>query len=145
MTGPKSSRRLLAAVALALLLVPTCIAAAKTESHKPKSKTQSHKPKCKAHYVARRVRVRKREHHRLVWVRQWKCVKAKGRHAPEAAHFNRDVLGCGARNGRRSGHARHRYRETALGRRGRARQTTRALTPVAIRRQTPPECRQEPS
>ena len=83
MTGPKSSRRLLAAVALALLLIPTCKPKSKTQSHKPKSKTQSHKPKCKAHYVARRVRVRKREHHRLVWVRQWKCVKAKGRHAPK--------------------------------------------------------------
>lgn len=82
MTGPKSSRWLLAAVALALLLVPTCIAAAKAGSHKPKSQTHAHKPRCNAHYVARRIRVRKREHHRLVWAREWKCVKATRTHAP---------------------------------------------------------------
>jgi hypothetical protein len=91
MTGPKSSRRLLAAVVLGLLLVPTCFAAAatvshepksKTEIHKAKSKTKKHKPKCKPHYVAKRVRVRKRMHHRVVWVRKWKCVKAKSTHAP---------------------------------------------------------------
>jgi hypothetical protein len=80
---------LLAAVVLGMLLVPTCIAAASTVSHKPKSKTeghksktQGHKPKCKPHYVAKKVRVRKHEHHRLVWVRTWKCVKAKNTHAP---------------------------------------------------------------
>jgi hypothetical protein len=68
MTGPKSSRCLCAALvlAIALLLVPAYVAVAKT---------QSHKPKCRAHYTAKRVRVRKRKHHRLVWVRQWKCVK----------------------------------------------------------------------
>jgi hypothetical protein len=91
MTGPKANRRLLTAVVLGLLLVPTCIAAAATESHaanskpvshKAKPKTRSHKPKCKAHYVAKRVRVRTREHGRLVWVRKWKCVKAKSTHAP---------------------------------------------------------------
>lgn len=98
MTGPKSNRWLLAVVALALLLVPTYIAAAKSETQKPKAtaqsqkpkskaqrhkpKAKSHKPRCKAHYVARRVRVRKRKHHRLVWVRKWKCVKAKHAHSP---------------------------------------------------------------
>lgn len=78
MTGPRSSRRLLAAIVLALFIVPTCIAGAKSESHK----RPVHKPRCKPHYVAKRVRVRKREHHRLVWVRKWKCVKAKRTHAP---------------------------------------------------------------
>ena len=89
MTGPKPSRRLLAAAALALLLAPTCIAAAKTQSHRPhskseihKSKAKSHKPRCKAHYLPKRVRVRRREHHRLVWVREWKCVKASSTHTP---------------------------------------------------------------
>ncbi len=72
MTGPKYNRRVAAAV-LALLLIPVCIAAAKPQGHKPKA----HKPRCKPHYVARRVRVRKHEHHRVVWVRQWKCVKAR--------------------------------------------------------------------
>jgi hypothetical protein len=87
MTGPKSSRPVLAALALAMVLVPTCVAAAKTESPSPKThspkthRPKNRKPKCKAHYVARRVRVHKREHHRLVWVREWKCVKVKPTHA----------------------------------------------------------------
>jgi hypothetical protein len=92
MTGPKSSRHLLAPVALVVLIVPTFIAAARTASHKRTSETRTHrpaskthKPKCKAHYAARRVRVRKREHHRLVWVRKWKCVKIRPAHPPSTS------------------------------------------------------------
>jgi hypothetical protein len=91
MTGPKSSRRLFPAVAFVLLLVPTCIATAKTDSHKPKS----HKPRCKAHYVARRVRVRKRKDHRVVWVREWKCVKSRRAHAPIQPTATAPVAGTG--------------------------------------------------
>ena len=77
MSRPKPSRLLLAAAALALLLVPISVVAAKTDSAKTKSHTaQSHKPRCRPQYVAKRVRVRAREHHRLVWVRKWKCLKA---------------------------------------------------------------------
>jgi hypothetical protein len=100
MTRLAFSRRLFTALALGLLLIPACVAAAKTESHKPKTeshrrkterrkrRTERHKPSCRAGYVARRVRVRKRRHHRLgrhhrlVWVRRWKCVKAKRNPAP---------------------------------------------------------------
>ena len=96
MTGPKSNRLLLAAIALAMVLVPTCVAAAKTESHSPKThKPKSHMPRCKTHYVARRVRVRKREHHRLVWVREWKCVKAKPTHATNQPTATAPVTGVG--------------------------------------------------
>ena len=74
MTGARYSRHVAVAVSLALLLVPTCIAVAKTKDHKP----TSHKPRCKPRYVAKRVRVRKRDIIGLYWFASGSASRRRG-------------------------------------------------------------------